>query len=96
MGTYKTDSSTNRSHGILKYPTTEVQFIKILDHFVGRNIERAVQHFGIPEKELNLESGHRSIRFTKSAISFNSNCTFTVNNVGIIKDYKFERGEVAA
>jgi len=95
MGTYKTDSSTNRSHGILKYPRTEVEFIKILDHFVGRNIVKAVEHFGIPEHELDLESGHKAIKFTKSAISFNSQCTFTINNVGNITNYEFVRGEIA-
>ncbi|RLA59842.1 MAG: hypothetical protein DRR04_07385 [Gammaproteobacteria bacterium] len=95
MGTYKTDSSSNRSHGILKYPRTEVEFTRILDHFVGRNIERAIAHFGVPEDELELQQGHKSVKFTKSAISFDSHCTFTVNNVGNITDYKFVRGEPA-
>ena len=93
MGTYKTDSSTNRSHGILKQPRTEVEFINILDHFIGRNILRAVAHFGIPEDEIELEDGQKSVTFTKSAISFNSHCTFTINGTGIISDYKFVRGE---
>lgn len=95
MGTYKTDSSTNRSHGILKYPRTEVEFIKILDHFVGRHIEKAVAHFGVPEDEVDLESGNKSIKFSKSAISFNSHCTFVINNVGNITEYDFVRGEIA-
>lgn len=92
MGTYRTDSSTNRSHGILKFPRTEAEFIRILDHFVGRNIERAIAHFGVPEDEFDLESGNKSIKFTKSAISFDSHCSFTINNLGIIQDYSFERG----
>jgi hypothetical protein len=95
MGTYRTDSSINRSHGILKYPRTEVEFMNILDHFVGRNIGRAVAHFGVPEEEYTLGSGLTSVKFTKSAISFNSHCTFIVNNVGIISKYEFERGEAA-
>jgi hypothetical protein len=95
MGTYKTDSNSNRSHGILKTPRTEVEFINILDHFVGRNIEKAVKHFGVPEDELDLESGNKAIKFTKSAISFNSHCTFMINNVGNITEYNFVRGEIA-
>lgn len=95
MGTYKTDSNPNRSHGILKYPRTEVEFRNILDHFVGRNIEKAIAHFGVPENEVDLTSGNKAIKFTKSAISFNSHCTFTINNVGNITEYNFERGEVA-
>jgi len=95
MGTYKTDSQTNRSHGILKYPRTEVEFINILDHFVGRHIEKAVAHFGVPEDEVDLTGGAKAIKFTKSAVTFNSNCTFMINNVGAITEYNFERGELA-
>ncbi len=94
MGTYRTDRSINRSHGILKQPRTEVEFIRILDHFVGRNIERAIGHFGVPVSEFDLENGGKTVKFTKSAITFNSNCLFTVNNVGIISDYQFIRGDV--
>ncbi|MCZ6803495.1 MAG: hypothetical protein O7D86_06080 [Proteobacteria bacterium] len=94
MGTYRTDRSINQSHGILKQPRTEVQFRRILDHFIGRNIERAIGHFGVPESEYDLDSGDKVIKFTKSAISFDSHCSFTINNVGIISAYTFKRGEV--
>jgi hypothetical protein len=92
MGTYKTDSSTNRSHGILKQPRTEVQFVRIMDHFVGRNIGRAVEHFNISESEYNPENVGNTVKFTKSENSFNCYGSFTVNSVGIISDYQFTRG----
>ena len=91
MGTYKTDRSTNPSHGTLKQPRTEVEFIRIMDHFVGRSIGRAIGHFGIPESEYDPENAGSTVSFTKSANSFNCYGSFTVNNVGIISDYQFTR-----
>ncbi len=94
MGTYRTDRSINSSHGILKQPRTEVEFIRIMDHFVGRNIGRAIGHFRIPVSEYDPENVGNIVKFTKSANSFNCYGSFTVNNVGIISDYQFTRGDV--
>ncbi len=91
MGTYKTDSIINRSHGILKQPGSEVEFITIMDHFIGRNIERAIAHFGDPDSEQEVDNSHKMVCFNKSLKSFNCDCSFTVNNVGVISEYQFER-----
>ncbi|ASD66577.1 hypothetical protein [Pseudoalteromonas piscicida] len=91
MGTYKTDSSINRSHGILKTPQTEAEFIRILDHFVGRHIELALAHFGNPKTAIKHTDNKQQVYFSKSANSFNSNCGFTINALGTICDYSFTR-----
>ena len=91
MGTYKTDSSINRSHGLLKAPQTEGEFIRILDHFVGRHIELALAHFGSPETVIKAIDKRQKVYFSKSAFSFNCECIFTINSLGSICDYSFTR-----